>query len=137
METVQRHRNNQRSRGRLLLPEERRAYSVKPGFTEREMEILEKRAEAVGLPVAEFIRRLAIRQPIHAVPSINREAVIELRRIGNNINQATRQMNRQLDEVEHNDFRSDLLMLRNLLNAMTSLLLIGSGNNGDQQTDEG
>lgn len=70
-----------------LIDQERRAFSVRPGFTEYEFSVLEKRAESTGLDLAEFVRRLALNKEFYSVPQINREAMIELNRIGVNFNQ--------------------------------------------------
>ncbi|PPD56991.1 MAG: hypothetical protein CTY10_01220 [Methylotenera sp.] len=73
-----------------LLNEERRAFSVRPGFNEAEFNKLEDRAEAAGLDLPEFIRRLALNQKFYALPAINKTALVELSRIGNNVNQIAR-----------------------------------------------
>ena len=86
--------NKKRRGGRpRLTKEERRLYSVKPGFTEHEFEKLEARAESVGLDPASFIRRLSLNQPFYSVSSINRSALAELSRIGNNVNQISKAIN--------------------------------------------
>lgn len=76
-----------------LLEVERRAFSIRPGFNEREFEKLEHRAESVGLDVSEFVRRLALNQQFHALPTINRQALAELSKIGSNVNQLARVAN--------------------------------------------
>ena len=73
-----------------LLNEELRAYSVRPGFNEAEFAKLEDRAEAAGLEIPEFIRRLALNKAFYALPAINKTALAELSRIGNNVNQIAR-----------------------------------------------
>lgn len=70
-----------------LLAEERRSLSIRPGFNEAEFLKLESRAESVGLGLPEFIRRLSLNQPFYAMPAVNRACMVELSRIGNNINQ--------------------------------------------------
>lgn len=90
MELQKRSRKGGRPR---LLDEERRAFSVRPGFTEHEFSLLEARAESTGLDPAEFVRRLALNKEFYSVPQINREAIIELIKIGNNLNQVAKVAN--------------------------------------------
>lgn len=83
--------NKKRKGGRpRLLNEERRAFSVRPGFNEAEFNKLEDRAASAGLELPEFIRRLALHQQFYALPAINKQALTELSRIGNNVNQIAR-----------------------------------------------
>ncbi len=72
---------------------ERRDFSYRPGYTEAENERLEQRAEAAGLSVAEFIRAATLNLKINSIPAANRDAIVALNRIGNNINQVARSLN--------------------------------------------
>jgi len=72
---------------------ERRDFSYRPGYTEAENERLEQRAEAAGLSVAEFIRAATLNLKINSLPAANRDAIVALNRIGNNINQVAKQLN--------------------------------------------
>lgn len=86
--------NKKRKTGRpRLIEAERRAYSIRPGFNQHEFEKLEQRAEAAGLDISEFVRRLALNQQFHALPTINRQALVELSKIGSNVNQLARVAN--------------------------------------------
>lgn len=85
--TINKKRKNGRPR---LLPEERRAYSIRPGFNSHEFTILEERAESAGIDLSEFVRRLALNQQFHSLPAINRDALVQLARIGQNLNQLAR-----------------------------------------------
>lgn len=76
-----------------LLLQERRRNSIRPGFNDHEIEILEARAESVGLDLVEFVRRLALNQQFIAVPSINRQALVQLSRIGSHLNQIAKVAN--------------------------------------------
>lgn len=76
-----------------LLPEERRRHIFQPGFNDHEARQLIARAEQAGLDTVELIRRLALNSQINTVPAVNREALIELNRIGNNINQIATGLN--------------------------------------------
>lgn len=90
--------SNRRRGGRPRLSEdERRSYRIKIGFTPSQYQTLVDRAEAAGLSDIELIRRLAINQQFHTVPSINRDALIELNKIGVNLNQLTKIANSNTD----------------------------------------
>jgi hypothetical protein len=95
MEAIQ---SRKRRGGRpKLSPEERRAYTVRVGFTESQYNKLIERAEAAGLADSELIRRLAINQQFHTVPAINRTALIELNKMGVNLNQIAKAANMKTD----------------------------------------
>lgn len=94
MESLDNNRIKRKSGRPMLIDEERRSYSVRPGFNPHEFEKLEKRAEAAGLDVSEFVRRLALNQQFLAVPQINRQALSELSKIGVNLNQIARIANK-------------------------------------------
>jgi len=92
-----------------LIPAERRRFKIKIGFTTSEFEKLADRAETANVSEPEFIRRICLNQQIYAIPKINAQALTELNRIGNNINQLARRANelniiptpRQLDQITH------------------------------------
>ena len=89
---------NRRRGGRPRLSEdERRSYRIKIGFTPSQYQTLVERSEAAGLSDVELIRRLAINQQFHTVPSINKSALIELNKIGVNLNQLTKIANSTFD----------------------------------------
>ncbi len=85
-------RKNKGGRPRKL-PQERREFCYHPGFSQAENSRLEQRAEAAGLPVAEFIRAACLNLQINSLPAANREAITALNRLGNNINQVARSLN--------------------------------------------
>lgn len=76
-----------------LLPEERRSFTFQVGYTEAEYDKLVERAQAAGLTEVELIRRLSLNLEFKTIPIANREAIIELVRIGNNVNQIARKLN--------------------------------------------
>lgn len=83
--------NKKRKGGRPRLTiEERRSYKIKVGFTPSQYEKLSERAENASLAEPEFIRRVCINQPIYTIPKVNSLALIELNKIGVNINQLTK-----------------------------------------------
>ncbi len=73
-----------------LITEERRRNSIRPGFTDAEFFKLENRADNAGLDLAEFVRRLALNKQFISVPEINRQALVQLSRIGSNLHQITK-----------------------------------------------
>ena len=78
-----------------LSADERRSFQIKIGFTPGQYEALSERAESAGLSDVELIRRLAVNQQFYSVPSVNRTALIELNKIGVNLNQLTKLANSQ------------------------------------------
>ncbi len=85
-----------------LSPDERRSIQIKVGLTPSQYAKIEERADSAGLSDVELIRRLAINQEFHTVPAINRSALIELNKIGGNINQIAKVANStgHLDNLE-------------------------------------
>lgn len=76
-----------------LSVDERRSYQVRIGLTPAQYLKIEQRAESAGLNEVELIRRLAISQQFYTVPAINRTALVELNKIGVNLNQLTKSAN--------------------------------------------
>lgn len=76
-----------------LLPELRRSYQFKVGFTENEYNKLRLASEKSGLAEAELIRKLALSQEIKTVSQLNRSAYSELAKLAINLNQLARVAN--------------------------------------------
>ena len=76
-----------------MLPELRRSYQFKIGFTQFEYEKLFEMAERAGLPECELIRKFALNQDIKTVSQINRQAYSELAKLASNLNQLARVAN--------------------------------------------
>ncbi len=78
-----------------LLPDEKRAHQLPLYFSARELELLHRRADLVGLPAHALARGLALYGRVTAspVPRANYAVVGQLGRIGNLLNQALRQVN--------------------------------------------
>ena len=72
-------------------------------MTEEEMEFLGKLSEYADLPPAEVIRASVFknRLPQAKVPLLDRQSYLELKRIGNNINQIARHYNSRITVPEH------------------------------------
>ncbi|GAA0846409.1 plasmid mobilization protein [Cupriavidus pauculus] len=61
-----------------------------------ERALVEKRAAEAGLPTATFIRQAALGAVVPArpeIPAVNREAYLELARVGSNLNQVAHHLN--------------------------------------------
>ena len=61
-------------------------------ITEKEKQYIKKRAEKAGLSVTDYIVRLSLETPIF-IPVNMQPFLLELKRIGNNINQLTTKVN--------------------------------------------
>ena len=89
-------RRNRGGRPRKL-DAEFRGYSLKVGLNDFEYSKLIARAESVGLGSvrmrSEFVRKLIMNSKINSIPTINKSALSELNKIGNNLNQLTRLAN--------------------------------------------
>ena len=72
-------------------------------MTEEEMEFLGKLSEYSDLPPAEVIRASVFknRLPQAKMPLLDRQTYLELKRIGNNINQIARHYNSRITVPEH------------------------------------
>src|SRR5690606_14102656 len=82
---------------------EKRSFRYTFRMTEEEMEFLGKLSGYSGLPPAEVIRASVFknRLPQAKVPLLDRQAYLELKRIGNNINQIARHYNSRITVPEH------------------------------------
>lgn len=72
-----------------------RCRQVTVRFSADEYASLAGLAKSVGIPLADYCRRSALKKAINFVsmPDVSKEAYIELSRIGNNLNQITRKLN--------------------------------------------
>ena len=90
--------NKKRKGGRpRLLPCERRSYQIKVGFNESQFAALQERCESANLSEPELIRRLSINQQITTNSKVTNAALVELGRIGNNLNQIAKLLNSKVD----------------------------------------
>ncbi len=60
--------------------------------TEKEKQYIKKRAKKAGLSITDYIVRLSLETPIF-IPINMQPFLLELKRIGNNINQLTKKVN--------------------------------------------
>ena len=90
--------NKKRRGGRpRLLPEERRSFQIKVGFTQSQFQKLQERCELSNLSEPELIRRLSLNQQITTNSKVTNSALVELGRIGNNLNQISKILNSGVD----------------------------------------
>lgn len=91
--------------------------------TLEEQLLLEEFSKFYGVNVVEFIRMRALKKqlPKHMMSGINRELLIELSRIGNNINQLTKRANQNNPNL--NGLKDELYNLNDSLNTIKKQLL--------------
>lgn len=84
---------------------------------------LETFAKNYGLNVVEYVRRRALQKqlPKFTMPGLQRDLLIELSRIGNNINQMSKRVNQGNPNLK--GLENDLLILNAKLNEIKSELL--------------
>ena len=84
---------------------------------------LEQSAKIYGLTLVGYIRRRILNQqlPKHTMPGVNRELLIELSRVGNNINQLTKKANQNNPNLI--GLRTELDCLYEVLNQIKQKLL--------------
>ena len=70
----------------------RRDMTLTIRVTEKEKQYIKKRAKKAGLSVTDYIVRLSLETPIF-IPVNMQPFLLELKRIGNNINQLTKKVN--------------------------------------------
>lgn len=90
-------------------------------FTLAEQLLLEETAKIYGISVVNYIRIRALKQqlPKFQMTGIDREILIELSRIGNNINQLTKKAN-QTNTCNIDELESMLYYLKDQLNKIKS-----------------
>ncbi|OGS80693.1 MAG: hypothetical protein A3G95_07690 [Flavobacteria bacterium RIFCSPLOWO2_12_FULL_31_7] len=97
--------------------------------TLEEQIILEEFSKLYGVNVVEYIRIKTLKKqlPKHIMSGINRELLIELSRVGNNINQLTKRANQNNSNL--NGLKDDLYNLSESLNQIKKQLLNDSKTN--------
>jgi hypothetical protein len=106
--------------GRPRLSDElRKNVRIRVSFTVAEAEHLDELADQAGIDTFQMIRAAALQLKINAIPSINRQALVELGRVGNNLNQAVRRLN----SGEDADLLKEILDLQTSINELKSSLL--------------
>ena len=97
--------------------------------TLEEQLLLEEFSKLYGVNVVEFIRIKALKKqlPKHMMSGINRELLIELSRVGNNINQLTKRANQNNPNLD--GLKDELYNLNESLNQIKKQLLNDSKTN--------
>ena len=109
--------------------ENRKIFSLRLSASER-LE-LENKAAEVGLKLSEYLRQTGLRKKIRAkVPEINREMYLELGRIGNNLNQLTK--NSHIALQQGNEFNIDIQVLQSLTDKLDEVRLSVIGINPEK-----
>ena len=86
--------NKKRKRGRPFSDQDKlRRWKISQSYTDAEFANLEKQAAEHSLSESELIRRSILNIKITAISQISKDALVELNRIGNNINQIAKVAN--------------------------------------------
>ena len=103
--------------------DEIKLFQINLRVTLNEQVQLEEIAKANGLNLVEYIRRRALQKqlPKFTIPGLQRDLLIELSRIGNNINQMSKKANQGNPNLR--GFEEDLLNLNKKLNEIKNQLL--------------
>ena len=104
--------------------DEIKLFQINLRVTLNEQVQLEELAKSHGLNVVEFIRRRALHKqlPKFTMPSMQRDLLIELSRIGNNINQMSKKANQGNPNLK--GLEEELLNLNKKLNEIKNQLLV-------------
>ena len=103
--------------------EEIKLFQINLRVTLNEQVQLEESAKSHGLNVVEFIRRRALHKqlPKFSMSGLERDLLIELSRIGNNINQMSKRVNQGNPNLK--GIEDELMILKAKLNEIKSELL--------------
>lgn len=77
----------------LLSATERRVHGVSARFNDSELALLQQSCAKAGMQCGEYLRAAALRKVMPSMPSINREAWVDLGHTRNTINQIARALN--------------------------------------------
>lgn len=104
-----------------LSTSELKAIQVCIRFTIEEQLFLEETAKIYGVSIVNYIRRRSLKQqlPKFQMTGIDREILIELSKIGNNINQLTRKVN-QTNNCDLEELEGMLYFLKDQLDKIKS-----------------
>ena len=78
-----------------LNEDEIRCIRIQPSFTLNEFEEVKQRADAIGVPVSEWLKIASLGKVVQSVPAVNRAAYSDLSALSSNLNQLTRVANTQ------------------------------------------
>jgi uncharacterized protein (DUF1778 family) len=96
------------NKGKSLVPKRERSKQLNIRLSETEIELLQKKVKKSKLSQSEFIRKSILEKNIIVIDEI-KGLMVELKRVGNNLNQVTRMMNngevkdsKELAQVKNN-----------------------------------
>ena len=100
-----------------------KVFQINVRLTCKDLLFIENQSKNYGLSVVEYVRKRALNKqlPKHALSPINRELLIELSRIGNNVNQLAKKSNQNF--LDKYVFNRDLRELKEILNQIKTELL--------------
>lgn len=90
---MERHRRPKGRSGRPCVPQDEvRKRTVGVRVNTAELDALQRKADSLGLPLAQWLRKVALSRfvPRPLVPEVNREAYAELAKLAGNLNQLAR-----------------------------------------------
>ena len=122
-----------RKRGRRKLPpEEIRDTTIKFRVNEKELDYLNDLKNKAGIEMGHLIRQELLKsQPKKiTIPTINREALSALNRIGNNINQIAKKLNSEEDLKTLKDWRFTIKAISRSLSGLGSEINEGENKKG-------
>jgi len=95
-------------KGEIIIPKRERSKQLNIRLSKNEVELLQKNIEKSKLSQSEYIRKSILKKNIIVIDEI-KGLMVELKRVGNNLNQITRMMNngeikdsKELIEVKNN-----------------------------------
>ena len=96
------------NKGEIIVPKRERSKQLNIRLSENEVDLLQKNIEKSKLSQSEYIRKSILEKNIIVIDEI-KGLMVELKRVGNNLNQITRMMNsgeikdsNELTEVKNN-----------------------------------
>ena len=100
-----------------------KVFQVNIRLTLDEQIFIESQANTYGISVVQYVRRRSLNKqlPKHAISPLNREFLVELSRIGNNINQLTKKSNQ--NAIDRNGLDIELNLLKEMLYQIKSKIL--------------
>lgn len=102
--------NKKRSGGRPKLQfNQRRRWQIKVGYNDADFSVIKAKAEKAGLSEIDYIRRASLNLKINTISQLNKDCLVQLNRIGNNVNQIAKLAN--VNPQSHAIAESTALML--------------------------
>ena len=102
------------NKGEINVPKRERSKQLNIRLSEKEVELLQKNIEKSKLSQSEYVRKSILEKNIIVIDEI-KGLMVELKRVGNNLNQVTRMMNsgEVKDSNELTDVKNNLEIVWN------------------------